>query len=210
MKFVFLLLLYTLLKSAICEIKELSYHEFHRMLTTEKKDPKKIYAFDSKPNFKNVNYFQDFLHLKTDVDFVLYVYAKWDTDSKYCLRCGSWGKHTRDNLITVFREVARIIAENKIKIDFYTFNIDNAKELCNFMNIKTLPVILYVSSVHKKKYNSLLYKALSSSKDVKISNAFRYNGDMYCYDYIVEWIEAHHYFTRGVLLVKKLFQWKKK
>ncbi|CAA9987778.1 conserved Plasmodium protein, unknown function [Plasmodium knowlesi strain H] len=196
MKLFFLLLFCALLKSAICEIKELSYHEFHRMLTTEKKDPKKTYAFDSKPKFKNVNYFQDFLYLKTDVDFVLYVYAKWDTDS--------------NNLITVFREVERIIAENKIKIDFYTFNIDNAKELCNFMNIKTLPVILYVSSVHKKKYNSLLYKALSSSKDVRISNAFRYNGDMYCYEYIVEWIEAHHYFTRGVMLVKKLFQWKKK
>ncbi|ANQ07672.1 Uncharacterized protein PCOAH_00022120 [Plasmodium coatneyi] len=196
MKFVFLLLLYALLKSALCEIKELSYHEFHRMLTTEKKDPKKIYALDSKPNFKSVNSFQDFLHLKTDVDFVLYVYAKWDTDS--------------NNLITVFREVARIIAENKIKIDFYTFNIDNAKELCNFMNIKTLPVILYVSSVHKKKYNSLLYKVLSSSKDVRISNAFRYNGDMYCYEYIVEWIEAHHYFTRAVTLAKKLFQWRKK
>ncbi|KMZ80867.1 hypothetical protein PVIIG_02085 [Plasmodium vivax India VII] len=159
MKFVFPLLLYALLKSAFCEIKELSHHEFHRMLTTEKKDQKKIYALDSEPNFKNAHYFQDFLHLKTDVDFVLYVYAKWDADS--------------NNLITVFREVARIIGENKIKIDFYTFNIDNAKELCNFMNIKTLPVILYVSSVHKKKYNSLLYKALSSSKDVKISNAFR-------------------------------------
>ncbi|GAW80560.1 hypothetical protein, conserved [Plasmodium gonderi] len=197
MKTFFFFFLIVLLKNVICEVKELSYHEFYRMLMIEKNDKKKkIYSLENRTNFKNTYYFQDFLYLKTNNDFVLYVYAKWDTDS--------------NNLITVFREVERIITENKIKIDFYIFNIDNAKGLCNSLNITTLPVMLYVSSVHRKKYNSLLYKVLSSSKDVKISNAFRYNGDMYCYDYIVEWIEAHHYFTKTVLLIKKIFQWKKK
>ncbi|SCP04127.1 conserved Plasmodium protein, unknown function [Plasmodium ovale] len=184
------------LKNIICDIKELNVHEFYKMLTMEKNNKKKKYSLDSKTHVKNINSFQDYLYLKTDNDFVLYVYAKWDTDS--------------NNLITVFREVARIIAENEIKLDFYIFNIDNAKDLCSSLNITTLPLILYVSSVHKKKYNSLFHKIVYSGKDVKISNAFRYNGDMYCYDYIVEWVEAHHYFTKAVLLLKKIFNWRKK
>ncbi|SCN12172.1 conserved Plasmodium protein, unknown function [Plasmodium malariae] len=194
--FFFLLFLCIFCKNIISEIKELSYHEFQKMLTSGKNNQKKKYTLDSTLNIKNLKYHKDYLYVNTKNDFVLYVYAKWDADS--------------NNLITVFREVARILTENEIKLDFYIFNIDNSKDLCNFLNICSLPVMLYVSSVHKKKYNSLLFKVLNSNKDVKISNAFRYNGDMYCYDYIVEWVEAHYYFTKAVLLIKKMFYWKNK
>ncbi|ETW18303.1 hypothetical protein PFAG_02806 [Plasmodium falciparum Santa Lucia] len=109
------------------------------------------------------------------------------------------------NLISIFREVDRILTEHQIKLNFYIFNIDQAKDLCNFLNITSLPLILYVSSVHKKKYNTLLYKFLNSNKDIKISNAFRYNGDMYCYDYIVEWVEAHYYFTKFMCITNIIY-----
>ncbi|SOV14755.1 conserved Plasmodium protein, unknown function [Plasmodium sp. DRC-Itaito] len=196
LSFFFLFLLCSFFwRNIICDIKELNYEQFYKMLTTEKNNQKKNYILDKSINYKNFKSFQDFLYIKTNEDFVLYVYAKWDTDS--------------NNLISIFREVDRILTEHQIKLNFYIFNIDQAKDLCNFLNITSLPLILYVSSVHKKKYNTLLYKFLNSNKDIKISNAFRYNGDMYCYDYIVEWVEAHYYFTKFILLVKKLFSWKK-
>ncbi|CRG94195.1 conserved Plasmodium protein, unknown function [Plasmodium gallinaceum] len=196
MKIFFLFFLCIFLKNVICYIKELSFQEFQKMLTVEKNNQKKNYVLDSSLNYKNVKFFQDYLYIQTNNDFILYIYAKWDTDS--------------NNLITVFREVARVLNENKIKLDFYIFNIDKVKDLCNFLNITTLPLILYVSSIHKKKYNSLLYKVFNSSKDVKISNAFKYNGDMYCYDHIAEWIEAHYYFTKMITRIKYLFYGKNK
>ncbi|CRG99690.1 conserved Plasmodium protein, unknown function [Plasmodium relictum] len=195
MKIFYFFFLCTFLKNVICYTRELSFQEFQKMLTIEKNNQKKNYILDSSLNYRNVKSFQDYLYLKTNKDFILYIYAKWDTDS--------------NNLITVFREVARIITENKIKLDFYILNIDKIKDLCNFLNITSLPLILYVSSIHKKKYNSLLYKIFNSSKDIKISNAFKYNGDMYCYDHIAEWVEAHYYFTKTVSLIKNLFNKKK-
>ncbi|CAD2109460.1 conserved Plasmodium protein, unknown function [Plasmodium vinckei] len=191
MKILIFVLFLIFIKNIVCEIRELSFHEFERMLTTKNYHQNKNYILENKINYKKSHAINDYLYLNTDNDFVLYLYAKWDADS--------------NNLITVFREVARIIEEKNLKIPFYTFNVDNAKEFCNSINVTSLPLILYVSSVHKRKYDSLLQKTLNSSKDIKIGNAFRYGGDMYCYDYIVEWVEVHHYFSKALLFMKRIF-----
>ncbi|VWU48341.1 conserved protein, unknown function [Hepatocystis sp. ex Piliocolobus tephrosceles] len=196
MKLFLMLLFIIFLKNIQCDIKELSSHEFFNMLTTGKNYKKKNQNLNNILDFKSINDLQENAHIKTTKDFVLYVYAKWDNDS--------------NNLIAVFREVERIIKEKNLKLDFYIFNIENAKDLCNALNITSLPLILYISSGHKKKKNSLFQRIFSSSKDVKINNAFRYNGDLYCYDYIVEWIEIHYHFAKTVLLMKNIFKKKKK
>lgn len=178
-----------------CEVKKLSVEAFQKMLMTEKNDQKKNYVYDKSLYYQHKKTFQPFLHLETKKDFVLYMFAKWDADS--------------NNLVTMFREVARTIHEKNIYLDFYILNIDKIKELCSCLNVTVLPVVLYVSSIHKKSYNSLIYKLLSSSKDVRINNAFRYNGDIFGYDHMIDWIELHYYFTKAVIHVKSFFLGKK-
>lgn len=179
-----------------CDVNKLSVEAFQKMLTTEKNDEKKNYVYDKSLYYQHKNKFQHFLHLETKKDFVLYMFAKWDADS--------------NNLITMFREVARTIHEKNIDLDFYILNIDKIKELCSCLNITVLPVVLYVSSIHKKACDSLVYKMLSSSKDVRINNAFRYNGDIFGYDHMIDWIELHYYFTKTVIYVKSFFLGKTK
>lgn len=82
MKISILVLFLIFIKNIICEIRELSFHEFERMLT-KNYHQNKNYILENKINYKKSHTIKDYLYLNTDNDFVLYLYAKWNADSKY-------------------------------------------------------------------------------------------------------------------------------